>query len=136
MRTVKEKQQASLGYYHRTKLARKEKIEQQRRLFRDKAKRECFEAYGNKCVCCGESNHGFLTIDHINNDGFKEKNGNRSRKRGGFIFCAWLRKQGWPKEFRLLCWNCNSGRAYTEDKQCPHLSNMAKTMGISAGLII
>lgn len=38
-----------------------------------KAKAETLDIYGNKCVCCGETNWQFLTIDHINNDGKKTK---------------------------------------------------------------
>jgi hypothetical protein len=26
-------------------------------------------AYGGKCVCCGEAEEAFLTLDHVNNDG-------------------------------------------------------------------
>lgn len=70
------------------------------------------DAYGGKCNCCGERNTRFLTIDHINNDGYKER-GNR-----GIMFK--LRRLGWPKDiYQLLCWNCNCGRA-ANGGICPH----------------
>jgi hypothetical protein len=65
-------------------------------------KLEMVDAYGGKCVICGESMPEFLTIDHANGGGTKH------RKQVGGDFRAWLRRQGWPKEgYRLLCANCN-----------------------------
>ena len=54
---------------------------------------EVFDHYGNKCVCCGESQHEFLTIDHINGGG------NIERKKlgiyGGTHFYAFLKRAGY-----------------------------------------
>lgn len=72
------------------------------------------EAYGNKCVCCGEAEKIFLTIDHINNDGAEHK-----RNVGKHIY-KWLKDNNYPKDnYRLLCYNCNSGRARNKGV-CPH----------------
>lgn len=79
---------------------------------------QTFAAYGNKCSCCSESNPIFLTIDHINNDGSKERKamGNRS----GIHLYRSLYKRGFPKEgYRLMCFNCNLGRA-RNGGICPH----------------
>lgn len=78
---------------------------------------EVFNHYGNKCNCCGESKHPFLSIDHI------KGNGNKHRKEiglgsGGVLFYEWLKKQGFPKEFRILCHNCN--QAQGTFGYCPH----------------
>jgi hypothetical protein len=82
-------------------------------------------AYGGKCQCCGESIPEFLTLDHI--DGL----GARQRKRlsngeikgpvaAGAPFYEWLKTQGWPKDnLRLLCYNCNCAR-YHNGGVCPH----------------
>lgn len=83
--------------------------------------------YGDsKCECCGESNIGFLTIDHINNDGKKHRD---ELKKRGDSFYSWLIKQKFPKGFRVLCFNCNLGRAITNDKICPHSKNFEDMSG-------
>lgn len=76
-------------------------------------------AYGNKCECCGESNPAFLTFDHINDDGKDHKNEN-GRRTSGHELVDWIIKNKYPDTIRLLCWNCNCGRAQQSDKICPH----------------
>jgi len=71
---------------------------------RDRLKKLIFEAYGNKCQCCGEAELEFLTIDHINNDGAAHR---RTLKRGGGDLYRWLRDNDFPSEFQILCCNCN-----------------------------
>lgn len=96
-----------------------------------KTKTECFDAYGGKCACCGEANYVFLTIDHKNGGGNKHrrelaiqhvKNPMAPRKAigifGGVRMYRWLRKNKWPKEFQLLCWNCNMAKR--QNSRCPH----------------
>ena len=81
-----------------------------------KAKLEVMEAYGSLCVCCGEKEMAFLTIDHINGGG-KEH-----RKLVGFgtRFYEWLKKNNYPKDkFQLLCMNCNFAKGKSGGF-CPH----------------
>jgi len=72
---------------------------------------------GQSCKCCNESNIFFLTIDHINN------NGAQHRKETGGVsgknLAWWLKKNGYPSGFQVLCFNCNCGRA-RNDGVCPH----------------
>jgi len=68
---------------------------------------------GGVCVCCDESNPKFLTIDHSNNDGHKDK----AMKRKDSLYRAILRDA--RPDIRLLCFNCNCGRA-TNGGVCPH----------------
>jgi len=90
-------------------------------------KRIVFAEYGNKCACCLEETAAFLTLDHINNDG-KNVSGARLYRQ--------VRREGFPKDrYRLLCWNCNCGRASMPDKRCPHLDIIANNSGLSAGLL-
>lgn len=85
---------------------------------------EVLEAYGGKCVCCGEAQKSFLSLDHIHNDGAthrREVNGTNS----GCSNTIWnlLKRQGWPKDrYRLLCYNCNVGRHRNFENPgiCPH----------------
>lgn len=44
-----------------------------------------------------------LTIDHVKNDGAKHR---RQLHRGGVEFYRWLKQQGYPSGYRVLCMNC------------------------------
>jgi hypothetical protein len=84
-------------------------------------KQETFAEYGGKCVCCGEKETVFLTIDHINNDGNIERK--RALRRGkhlkGSNFYCYLKKRRYPKtNYQLLCWNCNAAKHILGI--CPH----------------
>ncbi len=82
---------------------------QRRRKFRQ----QVLEAYGGKCVCCGETTPEFLTIDHIFKDGAAHR-----REIGNDLY-PWLVRNGFPKDrFRLLCMNCNL--AIGQHGKCPH----------------
>jgi hypothetical protein len=73
------------------------------------------EAYGTKCDCCGEANPLFLTVDHINNDGAEH----RRRLKNSSRVKAEIVRLNFPPEYRLLCYNCNSGRELNGGI-CPH----------------
>jgi hypothetical protein len=76
-----------------------------------------YRAYGGyKCVCCGETHPAFLSIDHVNNDGGKHR---RSVGRGANIY-TWLRDNGYPEGFQVLCHNCNHGK-HLNGGVCPHV---------------
>jgi hypothetical protein len=73
---------------------------------------EMIAAYGARCVCCGETEPKFLTIDHINNDG-----GGGKRKERNIALV--LKRLGWPKDnYQLLCFNCNCAKGFYG--ACPH----------------
>src|SRR5579859_5436767 len=77
-----------------------------------------YRAYGGYiCACCGETDKGFLSIDHINNDGAAHRKmiGNR----GGIGVYYWLYNNNFPPGFQILCYNCNLGRA-RNNGICPH----------------
>ena len=77
-----------------------------------KLREEVFGVYGKVCGCCGESDIKFLTIDHIAGGG---------RRHTGAIkttLYAWLRREGFPKGFQTLCWNCNAAKHIYG--RCPH----------------
>ena len=70
----------------------------------------------NKCVCCGESEVRFLTIDHINGNGSEHR---KLTKCGtGSVFYCWLIREGMPEGYQVLCYNCNNARA--RHGICPH----------------
>jgi hypothetical protein len=73
-----------------------------------------FKAYGNACVCCGESTPEFLVIDHVNRDGAKH----RKEVLGAALF-KWIIANDFPPSLRILCANCNTGRE-KNGGVCPH----------------
>lgn len=89
-----------------------------------KVKQQAMELYGDsRCACCGESNLGFLTLDHIT----PVECGKGARGRfGGCNFYKYLRSRGWPMrdEIQVLCCNCNFSR-YWNEGQCPHKGLLA-----------
>lgn len=81
---------------------------------RQKVKLEVTNHYGGKCACCGEARLVFLTMDHIAGDGAEHR---RKIKMKGNLH-RWLKSNGYPSGFRVLCWNCNLAMAI--DGACPH----------------
>lgn len=93
----------------------KNKIRQQElaREYRKQLRIEIISHYGRKCVCCGENRIEFLTIDHINDGGRKHR-----RSIGGpNRFYLWLKKNNYPKDYQVLCMNCNWAKRFG---RCPH----------------
>lgn len=81
---------------------------------RERHRAKVYAAYGDKCVCCGESEVLFLSIDHVNNDGKVE----RKTKPQGSLYSRLIRAK-FPKIYQLLCWNCNLGK-HRNGGVCPH----------------
>lgn len=104
---------SALDYYWRNRKVRNEK----HRVYELKVKDEVFEHYGGYvCACCGDKHKAFLTIDHINGGGTKQR---KLTGGGGKFHYYWLRRNKYPEGFRVLCFNCNSGRAQNSGI-CPH----------------
>lgn len=92
-----------------------EAMRQRRRDYLQKIRKEILSAYGGCCVCCGETEPMFMTIDHI--AGYKAAPSGAPR--AGQALYQWLRYNGFPKDgFQLLCYNCNCAKGYYG--QCPH----------------
>lgn len=81
-----------------------------------KIKNSVFDYYGKKCICCGESNLIFLSIDHINGGGTKH------RKEIGKKSYVWLYQNNFPDGYQTLCFNCNWGK-HLNGGVCPHKIN-------------
>lgn len=66
------------------------------------------------CACCSEDKIEFLTIDHINGGGTEHR---RCIGNGRSIY-RWLKNNGYPDGFRVLCMNCNMSIGHYG--YCPH----------------
>lgn len=75
-------------------------------------KQQAMDAYGGCCMCCGIKELVFLAIDHIDGGG----NQHRKRLRINNMY-LWLRKEGYPEGFQVLCHNCNFAKRLGK---CPH----------------
>lgn len=82
-------------------------VNDKKKIYRLKLRLETMIAYGGKCVSCGETKNLFLTLDHINNNGSKD----RKKIGGGVDFYAYLKRLGFPgkdTQLQILCHNCNA----------------------------
>jgi hypothetical protein len=82
-----------------------------------KLRQEILDKYGRECKCCGESIEAFLALDHINDDGYLDKNPNGDKKSGKELYLL-VKSQGFPDKYQILCHNCNWGKKV--NKICPH----------------
>lgn len=98
---------------------------QKSRRQRDAVWDRLFALYGAVCVCCGEIDRVFLTVDHVNNDGKIDR---AKFKDGTASLRLWLSRQPKLPNYRILCFNCNLGRARNAGV-CPHELLMSKLIG-------
>lgn len=91
------------------------------RQWRQKLKREVFDAYGGPlCVCCGEKQVLFLSIDHVANNGAVHRRElNPKYGTGGARFYGWLKRNKFPSGYQVLCMNCQWGKKLNGGI-CPH----------------
>lgn len=85
---------------------------------RDAVRHEVYQAYGGyRCACCGETERAFLSINHVNNDGAAHKR--EFNLRTGEQMYRWLKRNGFPQGFQILCMNCQCGKR-NNGGLCPH----------------
>jgi hypothetical protein len=66
------------------------------------------------CACCGEDTPQFLSLDHIDGGGNKQR-----RELGGGGYWSWFKQNDYPEGYQVLCHNCNLGREMNKGI-CPH----------------
>lgn len=81
---------------------------------REKVRNLIFDHYGRVCVCCGEDEIIFLSIDHIDGGG----NHHRREVGSGSEMYQWLVNTNFPEGFQVLCYNCQMGKY--KNGVCPH----------------
>lgn len=78
-----------------------------------KVRMEAYAGYGGMCTCCEESRFEFLCLDHV------KGGGNKDRKiRSTYQIARYVIVNNFPKEFTVLCHNCNMAKGFFG--QCPH----------------
>lgn len=100
----------------------KECERERRQIQRIGVKKLVFSWYGNICRCCKESCLDYLTLDHVHDDGKRERGGltfsqavkqlGHSGTSGSFIYDR-IKKGGFeqrPLDLQILCWNCQWGK--------------------------
>lgn len=106
------------GQKYRQTEGSKERFKEYQRKLRAFRKNLVLEHYGKKCVCCGETEIKFLTIDHIHSDGVEHRK-TLGGSGGGSIIIAWIVKNCFPENmFQILCYNCNLSKGVYGE--CPH----------------
>jgi hypothetical protein len=85
------------------------------KLYRDKLRTDVYHKLGSTCICCGETNDLFLTVDHINGGGTRHRKqvGNNEK-----ILIAVRNMDNPSIDYQLLCMNCNIGGL--QSTGCPH----------------
>lgn len=116
----KAKKQAYNKQYH---IMNSKKISVRKKEISIQYKKECFNAYGGCiCLCCGEKELMFLSLDHVFNDGSVERR-KLGGKRGYPIYALW-RARNYPDKdrYQVLCMNCQFGKKLNNGI-CPHKKN-------------
>ena len=103
-----------------------ERVNAQQKRLRDKYRAKIITHYGGRCVCCGESEPKFLSIDHINGDGRKHRELIGAGKQGKAYgtFYRWIIAHNFPLTLQLLCYNCNLSKGFYG--KCPHQDDVSK----------
>lgn len=83
-----------------------------------KLRRDVFDAYGSQCVCCGEQEMDFLTIDHIDITRRQHRQYTGGNANGVYLY-YWLKRHNYPSGFQTLCMNCNFSK-YKNNGICIH----------------
>lgn len=79
---------------------------------------QCLITYGGnppRCACCGETHPEFLSLDHMNGGGRQHR---LKLHGGGRAIYYFLKREGFPLGYRVLCVNCNT--AIGLYGYCPH----------------
>ena len=81
-----------------------------------------FGHYGWVCACCSEKEVMFLTIDHKNNDGHRDRTQNGKWRISMRAFYGNIIRDGYPDSYQTLCMNCQWGKRINNGV-CPHQSD-------------
>lgn len=100
--------------------SKKDKYREQHVRWQSALKAEVFGHYGGRCVCCGESDMRFLSLDHVRGDGRRHRDSISIAKSGAGSVTVWYwaKKNNFPSTLQVLCYNCNFAKR--TKILCPH----------------
>lgn len=100
---------------------RRTAIRASQKKYKETLRDAAFTAYGGYvCACCGDKHREFLTLDHVDGGGSAHR---RIIGAGSSVIHLWLKRNNYPKNFRVLCMNCNF--SYGMRGYCPHQKEKA-----------
>lgn len=73
---------------------------------RKKLREEIINFYGNCCVYCGENRQEVLVVI--------SKNTNKKLSWGECRLYAWIKRNNFPNEFQVVCYNCKFFRLHSD----------------------
>lgn len=95
------------------KSCQKKYIIDSKRNKRQRLRKEVIKGYGSKCACCGFDDPRALALDHVNDNGAKE----RKEWRGKMdFFYDKIVKEGFPADYQILCANCNAIKEFERNQ--------------------
>ena len=118
MKATESQKRLMREYYHKNRERILAKNILYGKKYRQQVKMEVLSHYSKgliKCAHCGETDIKVLCIDHINNDGAKHRINNKNYGGGRHIH-GWLKANGFPEGYQVLCANCNLRKSYRKEK--------------------
>jgi|ETNvirnome_2_300_1030623.scaffolds.fasta_scaffold02018_8 hypothetical protein len=102
----KEYRRKQLKGYHKSMSTEegREKHRVRNRKNRNLNRIKILDFLGRRCVCCGETDEMYLEVDHVYNDGYKEKSGSNKWS------VIYKKLQVEPRRYQILCSNCNRAK--------------------------
>ena len=97
------------------------------RFWINEPKIQIFRILGGTCACCGETRAEFLSVDHKNGGGQKQRK-QYLNHRGGY----WrdiLKDPRLKEKYQILCMNCNWAKGI--HGYCPHEHENIRLMGVA-----
>lgn len=84
---------------------------------------EFVTAYGGACVCCGESEIHFLTVEHLTPEA-RSRHKTGGKNLSGLPLLRRIKNEGYPDDITVLCANCNYAKGHYGS--CPHENDPAR----------
>ena len=92
-----------------------------------KLRHKVIDYLGGKCACCGINNYNYLSIDHVNGGGIKDRD--KYNKWSKYLKSILeFSKEEVDEKYQLLCYNCNCTKGFYG--KCPHNFDLTKKLSL------